>query len=191
MKYGQIYGIIFLFLLFFPIALNSIKFNIEKGKPDIRTFAKSWIEKNISSDQFIILEGTNITASKMTVPLKINPALIEKYLKNELKSDLKKAKYYSTLKKTLENKKTYNLIFVDNKRELSTALKQNKFNYVILRQNFILLFNNKNNQKHFPELYKLVRLVNSHEFKVVKIFKPDRNYTGHKIIIFKRISENN
>ena len=185
--------LIFTVLMFsiYPLLKDSIAFDIDKTRPDTRTLAKEWVEKNIPSDSVIYIEGGGDKPSTMTVPLNLKPEHIDGIILDTLAesgeemSD-KKNKFYEIKKKSLQNKKTYHLILTYNKKQLVAALNQGIGDYVILRDKTKNTFNFDVNRKRFSEIHRLLSWVDSDDFKLIKEFKTTRKLTGPKILIYER-----
>jgi hypothetical protein len=187
--YTRVLAIAVVALLFFPLIRDAIA--VSKGfmRTDNRTIAKNWVEENIPSEAVIYIEGGVIATSAMTVPLKINPEQIDvvfsKYLPEELENP-EKSRFYEIKRRALETEKTYNLILLDNEKWLSDALDEKIGDYVILTGHIKSLFSHELNRKHFPEMYRLIRWVDSRDYSLIKVFEKSGRVAGPEILIYKR-----
>ena len=177
--------------VFFPIK-DTVSFNQDLTKPDTRTIAKQWVFEHISANNKIIIEGSLYKVSTVTVPLQMNPDLVDDAMAEYLQgnnSDSKKAGFYRILKKSLRNKKNYHLILTANRQQLSKALSHRDVDYIIiLEKTAKLVMAIDENKILFPELFQVVSWAQSSDFELVKSFKPGTKTTGPSLLIYKRIN---
>jgi hypothetical protein len=177
--------------VFIPLLKDSVEFDFSITKPDTRTIAKAWIENNISPDKTIVIEGTLITASSMTVPLQLNPDLINEFFyryANNYEDSTIKNKFYHIKKLSLRGQKTYHLIFTMNKEQLEEALKEKSFDYVILRENLIQAFALEQSRQSFPEINELIEVLGSGNFQLIKSFTSGSHLKGPSLFIYKKVT---
>jgi 4-amino-4-deoxy-L-arabinose transferase-like glycosyltransferase len=185
LKYGLLVFIIALGFTVYPLIDDSVALDLGLSKPDTRTVAKIWVQDNIPVKSKIYIEGTGLTPSASTVPLRMDPDFIDESTRNE-DGDSLKGEYYRAMKESLKNGPTYRLIMINNARQLSEALKYKTGDYVILNGAIIGKFRLKINQDSFPEIFQLLLWVDSEECRLIKVFQPDEVTEGPTILIYKR-----
>lgn len=185
LKYGLIVFMVALGILIYPLIMDSIALDVRLTKPDTRTVAKNWVEEIIPVKAQIYIQGTGITPSAGTVPLRMDPDAIDESERNKGDDPLK-GEYYKAMKESLRTGPTYRLIMIDNPRQLSEALQDRIGDYVILNSAIRGKFNLEINQKSFPEIFHLLLWVDSGEFELMKIFQPDEETLGPNILIYRR-----
>jgi hypothetical protein len=187
--YNKVLAVVILALIFSPLIRDSIASVIKFTRPDTRTIAKDWVEDNISREAVIYIQGGVTSASTMTVPIDINPDLIDgvlsKYFSNEMEKP-EKNRFYEIKKRSLKTKKTYNLVLIDNERMLSDALDEKIGDYVILTGKMKSIFSHEFNRMNFPATYRLISWVDSRDFSLIKVFESSKQVTGNTILIYKR-----
>jgi hypothetical protein len=187
--YTKILAVFLVALLFFPLIRDSIAKGRGFTRPDNRTLANDWVEDNIPSEALIYIQGGIISASTMTVPIKINPdqidGVLSKYYSNEM-GEPEKNRFYEIMKRSLKTKKTYNLVLTGNEGWLSDALEKKIGDYVILTGHIKSLFSHEPNKKNFPAMHRLISWVDSKDFSLIKVFKKSGRVSGPEILIYER-----
>lgn len=173
-------------LVIFVMGRDSVAFGVEKTKRDTRTIAKEWFDREIPSGRKIFIEGTSLWASTMTVPLKITPSLVDVVRPVEGRRGRTKSLYYESLKEALKVDKTHSLIMAYDRDRLAKALDQKDGDYAVLLENMLSKFEQEVNRKAFPEVFRLIRWLESDEFELVKVFRPDKATVGPTILVYER-----
>ncbi|MCP4269140.1 MAG: phospholipid carrier-dependent glycosyltransferase [Candidatus Brocadiaceae bacterium] len=174
----------------YPVLKDSIVFDMNKVKPDTRTLAKEWVEKNIPADSVVYITGGLTHPSTMTVSLNMNPELMDEMifdrllLTGEIMSS-KKDKFYQIKKKVLVEKKTFHLVLTHNRKQLENALNKKMGDYIVLTGKAKGPFTLDANRETFPEIYRLLKWADSDDFKLINTFKPTKGLTGPVILIYK------
>ncbi len=187
--YGNALFIAVLIVVIYAPVNETIRFDIEKTKTDTRMLAKDWVEKNVPRNSVILLEGELVSASTMTVPLKLQSEMVDEILREYIGKDKKegsKDKFYYLMKKALRDVSTHHLIFTYNRWQVADAFKKRNIEYAILRNDFLIAFSYEENKKRLPELYGLYRWITSEDFRLEKVFEPNEKVTGPKLIIYKK-----
>ena len=188
LRYGRYIFIALVILCIYPLLTDTICFDTDITKPDTRTIANAWVEKNISSGSSIIIRGGFVWPSTMTVPLKIDPEfgkeVISKYF-SDASMDGIKSGFYRQYFRSLEGKRGYRLIFTGNTAQLDTALSTRRVDYVIMNEGLMEAFKFPINIRTFPHLYRLVCWLGSKDFLLIKRFVPSKEIRGPRISIYK------
>ena len=158
---------------------------------DTRTFAKEWIEKNITAGSKILIEGSRTNVVQGTVPLKNNRENILKSIENYKDKELGKAKYLKLGLSVLSGV-TYDLTMVgppiddlDFRLKPISYYKRIGVEYMVLRPDVYL--HHRKLKKEFE--YFVQSLKSDPEVKLIKRFEPDRlTRPGPAIEIYQIIS---
>jgi Dolichyl-phosphate-mannose-protein mannosyltransferase len=185
LSHAPIVFIVALSITIYPLIIDSIAYDLRLTKPNTRTIAAKWVEDNIPVKSRIYIEGTGITPSASTVPLRIDPDSIDESERNKAGDSLK-GEYYKAMKESLKTGPTYRLIMINNAGQLSEALQNKTGDYAILNSAIKGKFSLEINQKSFPEIFHLLLWVDSGDFELIKIFQPDEQTVGPRILIYKR-----
>jgi hypothetical protein len=182
-----------LIICVFPVIKKTIAFDQGLTKPDTRTIAKIWVHQNISTDNIVIIEGSIVNTSPTTVPLKVKPDIIDIILSRLTKNKNieGKKKFFEIFKKSLKNEKTYKLILMYNKDQLRDALRSKIGDFIILRDKTKRALEIEENWIQFPQLSQLVSWTKSGDFELVKVFEPNKETRGPKLLVYKRKNSTN
>ncbi len=179
-------------IVWIPMLVDSIRLDLDYGRPDTRTAAKEWIEANVPAGESIYLAGGVVTASSTTAQLRIMPERVDEKVGNRLQvtggeMTRERSAYYEVYKQALrEYSPTYDLILLDEREELRRALEQDSGKWVLLADYTRPLFEHEANRRAFPEKWALHQRINSGDFEVVRRFPQTKGWAGPGLTLYKR-----
>lgn len=78
-----------------------------------------------------------------------------------------------------------------NKDQLRDALRNKIGDFIILRDEIKRAFEIEENWIQFPQLSQLISWTESGDFELVKVFEPNKETRGPKLLVYKRKNSTN
>ncbi len=171
-----------------PLLYDTVSFDLELGRPDTRTRAERWIHQEVPAGSVIYLEGGLVSASGLTVPLKMDPAVVDEALRSRTNTagEQDKSNFYEVMKESLASRRTYHLVLMNNTAQLVDALERGLGDYVVLRDKTALPFALESNRAQFPTRYRLVSWVDSDDWELIEKFESGEALRGPTLLIYRR-----
>jgi hypothetical protein len=175
-----------------PLAYDTLRYDWRLTLPDSRTLTKEWFEQNVPVGSVVYLSGGLISPSTITVPLSIDPALVDPIISQaiadsgDVASD-SKSNFYKVLKQSLAKKKTYHLVLLDSRERLEESLDAGIGDWAVVDARTFPMFDDvASNRQSFPEQWRFLQWIRS-DFELVKSFVPDgRRTTGPSLLVYRR-----
>lgn len=121
-----------IFIIVLPCFLNILRYNALISKPDTRTTAKEWIEKNIPGNSSILSEGYILTMPVQVPQLKPNLATLKRDLALVKKKGGRGVLVRAEIKNAEKDKKSKKYNIYKEKIIDVPSVKKEKADYVIL-----------------------------------------------------------
>ncbi len=171
-----------------PLLYDTVRFDLELGRPDTRTRAERWFRQEVPAGSVVYLEGGLVSASGLTVPLKMDPSVVDRALsfRTDTSAEEDKSDFYEVMKESLASRRTYHLVLIDNTDQLENALERGLGDYVVLRDKTAVPFVLESNRVQFPTRYRLVSWVESDDWELIRTFEPDETTRGPNLLIYRR-----
>ncbi len=171
-----------------PLLYDTVNYDLKLGRPDTRTQAESWIRQESPAGSVVYLEGGLVSPSGLTVPLKMDPAVVDEALssRTDASGENDKSNFYEVMKESLASRQTYHLVLVDNRDQLADALERGLGDYAVLRDKTAIPFTLESNRAQFPTRYRLVSWVESEDWELIRTFEPGESMRGPTLLIYRR-----